>query len=87
MQFTTFKPGDIVTVQPSEHWFWMDGLNHAKAQFVVKETYENEKICCAGHPQGLVMTDGQTVASGAWFDPLIIEKKWCNEKHSYSDYD
>lgn len=81
MKYTMFKPGDIVTVQPLEHSMWINGLGHGKAQYVVKAVTPSRRICCSGHPQQLEMTDGITYASGAWFDPLITEKKWCDGNH------
>lgn len=86
MNFTMFKPGDVVTVQPLEHSYWMDVLEHKKDQFTVKSVTPSCYPCCAGHPQQLLMTDG-THASGAWFDPLIKEKVWCSGKHYGSDFD
>ena len=63
-----FKPGDKVTVIPSQEAMFTKGLGHPKNEvFTVVSVSETKYPCCAGHSQRLRMDNGE-VYSGAWFD-------------------
>ena len=75
--FNKFKINDEVEVIPSELSMWKNVLNHDRTKYRVVGISSNDRICCAGHPQHLILDEG-TQASGAWFDSNCSEPLMCS---------
>lgn len=83
-----FQVGDKVEVV-NEIDVWLGVLNHTETKYEVAAVLPNRLVCCAGHLQHLIFTDG-TRASGSWFDPDLVGKPkvWCSsENHGGNFFD
>jgi hypothetical protein len=67
-RFREFKPGDKVRILADRIEDWQNDC-----EFTIDFTRRNSGygIRAAGHPQTLVMTNGETY-SGWWFDPAAV---------------
>jgi hypothetical protein len=83
-KFHKFAENELVEVIPSKLNEWNNLLNHERNSFRVVGVSMNRLICCAGHPQSLVLDDGSH-ASGAWFDSNCAGIAMCPGTNPHRD--